>query len=104
MEEIMIRAMQIFREFETHALRAYELLKAEDRSGYSRFIQKADKVAAKASKLLNPCELETFRMAADRTYDVLKKCTALGLTNLEKRLREFRISEMVGGGACPQNM
>src|SRR5688572_3686913 len=83
----------LFREYERHALKAYECLRADDRAGYDRLIEVATRSLAESERRLDPDERAILKRCADRTVDVLGKCTALGLRNLEKRLYEFRISE-----------
>lgn len=87
----MKNALKVYYEFEAYILKAYELLRLNDSLGYERTMRKADRVSLAASKCLDPVELRAFRAASERTRDVLRKCSALGLTNLEKRLREFGI-------------
>lgn len=91
----MTNALKIYFEFEAYILEAYELLRLNDSMGYERSMRKAERVSVTASKRLDAVELTAFRTASERTRDVLRKCSALGLTNLEKRLREFRIVDLL---------
>lgn len=88
-----MNALNTFYEFEAYALRAYERLKADDPEGYRHYMRKAERVAAAAESNLAPREARAFGRATARTYEVLRKLTALGLINIEKRLREFRIAD-----------
>ena len=88
-------AMCLFKQFESNALKAYQGVTCCDQKGFNYFQARAQLVRKQARRMLSRRDYAIFLACADRTEDALKKCTALGLNNLRKRLSEFRIGEVL---------
>ena len=86
-------AIADFIQYQQHVVRAYRCLQRRDRDEYTGALVEANRVLQDARRQLSSREFAVFQGAAQRTVDVLRKCLALGLQNMEKRLAEFRLVE-----------
>ena len=89
----MVTASYLLNEYQEELLRGYRCLRAGNGDGYAQGLYLASRIAEKARGQLSKRKYVLFEKAAVRSSDVLRKCNALGLANLEKRLGEFRLCE-----------
>lgn len=85
------KTVKLFREYQENILRAFEQLRLRDQEEYTRLLGDAEKIVERARKSLPAGEYSVFSTCANRAIEVLGKCHALGLSNLKKRLAEYRI-------------
>lgn len=90
-----MQSLRIFNQYERNIVEAYDRLTDGDRRGYLSFLLRAEEILKKADKFLSKKEYNLLCLCAYKTQEVLKRCQALGIKNLKRRLSEYRFAEII---------
>lgn len=85
------KTIRLFKEYQGNIIEAFEHLKLRDQDEYTRLLSDAEKVIQRARRSLPTGEFGLFSTCAERALQILRKCHSLGLSNLKKRLLEYRV-------------
>ncbi len=86
-------AVEFLNEYQSKITAAYLALREGDSDDYTILFCDARGIIDEGKRVLRAQEFAVFERAAHKSNEVLQKCAALGLSNLEKRLKEFRLAE-----------
>ena len=81
--------------FQTTAVQAYLFAQQHDETQYKQTLGMAKSIVSDVKNQKREEEYRVFISTATRCIDVLQKCTRLGLRNLEKRVAEYHLDEIL---------
>ena len=87
--------LQDYKRFQTTAIQAYLFAQQREDILYQQTLGAAKSIVCEVRRQKKDEEYRVFVSAASRCIDVLQKCTRLGLRNLEKRVAEFHLDEIL---------
>jgi hypothetical protein len=99
-----MKTLDYFEEFQVAVLKAFQTQRAGDLVSFRIYVRRAANIRRSARLELNDSEFDLLKCCMSRAVDVLKKCRALGLNNLEKRLSEFRLKENLRSLLAPKQI
>ena len=88
-------AVSFVLEFQREIVKTYLCLRNSDDSGYSKGMYESKEVLERARRELSKHEYALVKRAALYSVEAVRKCCALGLQNIEKRLAEYRFTDIV---------